>query len=81
MVYAIINIEDRANRVINMIKAKYCLKDKSQAINIMAKEYEESLLEPELRPQYIEKIRRIQQQGKFKTYKRLSDLRKETDHA
>ncbi len=59
MVQAIISISDRANRVINMVKAKHGLKDKSQAIERMAEEYENEVLEPELRPEYIAKLKRI----------------------
>jgi len=33
MVKAIVTIDDRTNRIINIVKAKYGLKDKSQAIN------------------------------------------------
>tara|TARA_Y100000310_G_C20687111_1_gene819762 strand:- start:361 stop:597 length:237 start_codon:yes stop_codon:yes gene_type:complete len=62
MVQAIISISDRANRVINIVKAKYGLKDKSQAIEMMADEYEETILEPELRPEYIEKAKKIMKQ-------------------
>jgi Zn-dependent M32 family carboxypeptidase len=62
MVQAIINIDDNTNRILNIIKAKYGLKDKSAAINKMAEEYEEMILEPELKPEYIEKLRRIQKQ-------------------
>lgn len=62
MVQAIINIDDNTNRILNIIKAKYGLKDKSAAINKMAEEYEEVILEPELKPEYIEKLRRIQKQ-------------------
>ena len=59
MVQAIIDIQDHTNRVLNIVKAKYGLKDKSEAIDIMAEQYEESILEPELRPEYIEKARKI----------------------
>jgi predicted transposase YbfD/YdcC len=62
MVQAIINIDDNTNRVLNIVKAKFGLKDKSQAIDIMAKQYEENLLEPELRPEYIEKAHKIMKQ-------------------
>lgn len=62
MVQAIINIEDNTNRVLNIVKAKFGLKDKSQAIDIMAKQYEENLLEPELRPEYIVKAQKIMKQ-------------------
>jgi len=59
MVQAIITIDDRTNRILNIIKAKYGLKDKSAAINQMAAEYEEEILEPELKPEYIEKLQSI----------------------
>jgi hypothetical protein len=62
MVQAIINIDERTNRILNIIKAKYGLKDKSAAINQMAAEYEKEILEPELRPKYIEKLKEIEKQ-------------------
>jgi len=62
MVKAIIDITDRSNRILNILKAKYGLKDKSEAINIMAEHYEEDLLEPELRPEYIKKAKEIMKQ-------------------
>ena len=65
MVQAIIDIEDNTNRVLNIVKAKFGLKDKSEAINTMAKQYEESILEPELRPEYIKKAKKIMRQKKI----------------
>ncbi len=65
MVKAIINIEDQTNRVLNIVKAKFGLKDKSEAINIMAKQYQEYILEPELRPEYIKKARKIMKNKKI----------------
>ncbi|MBI2042913.1 DUF2683 family protein [Candidatus Pacearchaeota archaeon] len=59
MVKAIIDITDEANRILNILKAKYGLNDKSEAINIMAGKYEEEFLEPQLRPEYIKKAERI----------------------
>lgn len=66
MVQAIINIQERTNRVLNIIKAKYGLKDKSQAINVMAIQYEEEILEPELRPEYIKKVLKRQKEPAVK---------------
>ena len=65
MVQAIINIEDQTNRVLNIVKAKFGLKDKSEAIDMMAEQYEKSVLEPELRPEYIEKAKKIMKQKKI----------------
>src|SRR3989344_4047596 len=60
MVQAMINITEHANRVLNIIKAKYGLKDKSEAIDLVVNGYEESILEPELRPEYIKKLQKIE---------------------
>jgi len=58
-----IEISEKANRILNILKAKYALKDKSQAINRMAEEFSEVLLEPQLRPEYLKKLRKIEQEG------------------
>lgn len=63
---AIVKLNEEANQVINIVKAKYGLRDKSEAINKMAEEYEKQLLEPELRPEYVDKLRKI---GKEKSLK------------
>jgi hypothetical protein len=81
MVKAIININESTNRILNILKAKYNLKDKSQAINKMAEQYEEEILEPELRPEYVDKINEIQKQGTFKRYTSVEELRDEIEHA
>jgi len=75
MVQAMININEEANRVLNIIKAKYGLKDKSEAINLVVSEYEQEFLEPELRPGYIEKALRIHKQPSIKI-RTIENLRK-----
>ena len=62
MVQALVDISEHSNRVLNIVKAKYGLKDKSAAIDVMAEQYEESLLEPALKPEYVQKAAKIQQQ-------------------
>ncbi|MEI7961207.1 MAG: DUF2683 family protein [archaeon] len=54
---AIVQLSNEANHVINIVKAKYDLKDKSEAINALVLEYAEEVLEPELKPEYIEKLK------------------------
>jgi len=80
MVKAIININENTNRLLNILKAKYGLKDKSEAIDKMAEEYEEEILEPELRPEYVEKIKKIEKHGKFKKYSSINELRDEIEN-
>ncbi|HLC46527.1 MAG TPA: antitoxin [Candidatus Nanoarchaeia archaeon] len=59
MVQAVINIDEHANRVLNIVKAKFGLKDKSEAINLVVNKYEHTALEPELRPEYEVKLAKI----------------------
>jgi len=76
MVQAMIKIDERTNRLLNIIKAKYALKDKSEAIEIMASQYEEKILEKSLKPEYAEKLKNIDKKSKFKSYSTVSGLRK-----
>jgi len=77
MVQNIIQINERDDRILNIVKAKYGLKNKSEAVALIAKVYEESFLEPELRPEYIEKLEKIRK-GRFIKYKSIEELRKAT---
>jgi len=62
MVQALIEINQNINRVLNIIKAKYDLKDKGEAVEFVVNEYVEHENEPELRPDFIDKMKRIQKQ-------------------
>jgi len=66
MVQALVDISDDANYIINLVKAKYRLKDKSQAIDRLAEEYGRELLEPELRPEFIRRLRKIEKEKTIK---------------
>ena len=73
MPQAVVNISDKANRVLNIVKAKYGLKDKSSAIEKIADEYEQEILEPELKPEFIESVKKAQN-GKFKKVNSISEI-------
>jgi hypothetical protein len=77
MVQAVINIGERVNRILNIVKAKYALKDKSEAVALVVTRYEESFLEPELRPEYVEKLSKIRK-GKYIKYNSIAELKKAT---
>lgn len=72
MVQAMIQISDEANQILNIVKAKYGLKDKSDAIEKVVIEFGEDFLEPQLRPEFIQKMKERQ---KEKTIK-VKDFRK-----
>jgi len=75
MVQAIINIDNNTNRVLNIVKAQFGLKDKSKAIEVMAQKYEQDILEPALRSEYIEKLNLIEKQKGIK-FKNIAELRR-----
>ena len=75
MVQAIIRIDDDTNRVLNIVKAQFSLKDKSEAIEVVAQRYAQDILEPTLRPEYIEKMNKIEKQKGIK-FKNMAELRK-----
>ena len=57
MVKAIIDIPEDVNHIINIIKAKYKLNDKSEAISKMAELIREEILEIKLKPEVKEDIK------------------------
>ena len=62
MTQALIKLNENINRVLNIIKAKYDLKDKSETIEFIVKKYIEYENEPELRQEFIEKINKIKKE-------------------
>ena len=62
MVKAMIDIDSHTNKVLNIVKAQYDLNDKSEAIEKVVEIFEEEVMEPELRPHYIEKLKKIRKE-------------------
>ena len=73
MVQAVVKLSERSNRVLNIVKAKYGLRDKSEAIEKITAEYEQEILEPELRPEFISSVQTAQK-GKFKKVNNIDDV-------
>jgi len=66
MVKAIVDINDNANRTLNIVKAKEGLKDKSEAINLIVSFYGKEILEPDLRPEFIKEMLEAQKEKTIK---------------
>ena len=66
MVNALIKLDENTNRVLNVVKAKYGFKDKGEAVEFIVERYIEIEDEPELKPEFIEKIREIEKQKNIK---------------
>ena len=74
MVQAMIEIPDEANQILNIVKARYNLKTKSEAIAKIVIECGGNILEPELRPEYQIKLNRIKKEKGIK-FKSIEELR------
>ena len=58
MVKALITLDEKSNRVLNIIKAKLGHRNKSETIEWLIDRYESELLEPELRPEFVKRMER-----------------------
>ena len=61
MVQALVTLDEETNRVLNVVKAKNGLKDKAEAIIYVVHKFV-AFEEPELRAEFVEKIKRIHKQ-------------------
>jgi len=61
----VVKLSEHANRVVNVVKANEGLRGKSDAIERIVEEYEEEILDPSLRPEFVADIQRIRR-GKFR---------------
>lgn len=77
MVKSTIEIPERENRVLNIVKAKHGFKTKEQAFIFLINEYEQEL-EPELRPEYIKKLSKIDKEQGI-PFKDIDDLRRQIE--
>jgi len=55
-----IDISNEANQILNIVKAKHNLRDKSKAIEKVILEYGTEMLEPELKPEFVDKMKKRQ---------------------
>jgi len=81
MVQAMIEIPEEANHILNIVKARYKLKTKSEAIAKIVLECGESIIEPEIRPEYLKKLKKMEKDGKFISFNSIEELRKSIENA
>ena len=56
MVTSMIVLDEQEDRVINIVKAKYGFRNKSEAVQYIIRQFQNEFLEPELRPEFIERM-------------------------
>ena len=75
MTQAIIKFGEHEDRVLNIVKGKYGFKNKSKVVNFVLNQFEKDHLEPELRPEFVEKIRKIEKEKSI-VFKNINNLKK-----
>ena len=74
MIKALIKLNEDEDQILNIVKATHRLRNKNDAIRLVIKEYKNQL-EPELRPEYIKKLKKLEKQ-KGIPFKNIRELRK-----
>ncbi|MBI4438912.1 DUF2683 family protein [Candidatus Woesearchaeota archaeon] len=74
MVQMQVNLGEHEDRVLTIVKGKYGLKNKAEAVNFVIGRFEE-YLEPEIRPEYLKKLEKIRK-GKYTNFSSVDELRK-----
>lgn len=78
MVFAQVELDEYTNRILNVLKAKFGLKDKSEAINKFAELYGDEVVEKEANDEYVKKVLDIADRH-MKKYGRRKMTDKELD--
>lgn len=75
MIQARITISDRTNHILNIVKAKYNLKDKSAALDKIVADYEEKILEPQFKPEFIKELLETENDEEIGPFKTVAELK------
>ncbi len=81
MVQNIINVSESRDRILNIVKAQQGFKNKSQAVEFVLDIYSDSFLEPELRPEFVEKLKKIDKEGNFIKFDSIEELQNSIENA
>jgi hypothetical protein len=76
MTSAIVNLTEENNWLLNVIKARFSLGNKSDAVNFILKRFGKEALKEEVRPEYLKKLARIEK-GKGKSFASVAEMIKE----
>ncbi len=72
---ALLDIPDEINQTLNIVKAQHKLKNKAEAIALVVTVYMKEHMEPELRPDFVEKMRKTEHLKGIR-FKSVDELRK-----
>jgi len=77
MVQSIIDLDYEKDRILNIVKAQRGFKNKSQAVEFIVNVYAETIMEPELKPEFVDKMlkRKTEKTVKISDFKKHFGLK------
>lgn len=70
-----VDIKDDTNQILGIVKTRFNLKDESAAIDFIVAQCEIDMLEPELKPEFIEEMQNIIAGKHIGPFKTVDDLK------
>ena len=70
---AVVDLSEHANRIVNVVKARDGLRGKNEAIEAIVAADEERILDPALRPEFVEGLQRVRR-GPFRKIRSPAEL-------
>ncbi len=76
MVKIMLDLGEHENKIVNVVKAEFGLSNKNEAIKLIIDKFEQELLEPKLRPKFVEELLKIDKEEgiEFKNMKELRNM-------
>ena len=78
MVKLMVNLTKEEEGILNIVKGKFRLKSKAQAVSLVIDKFDEEFLSREIRPEYLKELKKISK-GKFHKISSIEELRRMTE--
>lgn len=80
MPQAVVKLGEYEDRILTIVKGKFGFKNKSEAVNFVIEKYDEQFLEPQLKPEFVEKLSKLKKQKGLR-FKSIDELKKSVENA
>ncbi len=70
---SVVDLSEHANRIVNVVKARDGLRGKNEALEVIVAAYEERILDPALRPEFVEGLQQVRR-GPFRKIRSPAEL-------
>ena len=80
MTQVTVTLDKELDKVVGIIKSAYGISSKDKAIQYIIRDKADEMLERELKPEFIEEMKNLQQTAKFKSYKSMDEFWEEIEN-